>query len=184
MKPRHVAVGVFLLGSAGLIYAALQPLRRSAQTSSCESNFKRIGGAMMIYIRDYDEKLPKADNWSDALQPYVTLGQKPSDPQAYFLERLLCPTSGSTYVYNRNLAGRSYVLINAATTPWLYEVGAGQNQLNISDDGKLWPSAPVHDTTMRCGNHVLFGDVKVRLSLAKPAFARFAPVPTPIKGKQ
>ena len=177
MKPRQIAVGVVLCGLAGLVYLAAQPLKRSGQFSVCSSNFKQISNAMLQYTRDYDEHFPKSDNWAHALKPYLT--SRVADPEATFQNLFHCPTSGSYYVYNGNLAGVSYVRINSAATPWVFEVGAGQNRIDFSDDGRLWPQNSVHQTLKQSGSNVLFGDGQTRLVTAKPRFMKFAPMPIP-----
>ena len=133
---------------------------------------------MMQYVRDYDEHYPKSDNWMNALGPYAR-GFGPNRESDASIEALYrCPTTGSFYVYNRSLAGISYVRANDVATPWVYEAASGQNQRNFSDSGELWPAEPIHQRSPIWGNHVLFGDAHVRLTNIKPIFRPFA-TPTP-----
>ncbi|MEN6344023.1 MAG: hypothetical protein ABFE16_01900 [Armatimonadia bacterium] len=47
--------------------------RRVASKSTqaaCQSNMKQLGLALLMYCQDYDEKMPIADRWCDAVFPY------------------------------------------------------------------------------------------------------------------
>ena len=176
MKPRQIAVGVAGAGLVGAFWLALQGPVRSRQNAICQSNLRQVGYAMGIYIRDYDEKFPMARNWADVLRPYVAGfgASKRSPAQIEALFR--CPTSGSFYVYNGNLAGVSYARINSKV-PRIYETSAGHNAPNQSDGGAVWSATPVHQTPRASGSNALFDFNQVVLSATKPAFPRFAPLP-------
>lgn len=183
MKPRHVAVGVVLCGLAGVVYMAAQPLKRSAQTSSCQVNLKQIANSMGQYVRDYDEKFPLADNWMDALIPYARgFGGNP-ESVASVKARFACPTTGSFYAYNSLIEKQSVTKISLSA-PWLFEVSAGAGKTNLSDDGSLWPTSPIHQTRETRGSNAYFAvysaPARVELLQAKPDFRPFAkPTATP-----
>lgn len=172
--PRHIAVGVVLCGLGLALYVAAQPRLRAVQTKSCEVNLKRISLSMLQYVRDYDEHYPKSDNWMDALGPYARGFGANRESDAAVEARFRCPTTGSFYVYNRNLARISYVRADDPQTPWIYEAAPGQNRRNFSDSGQTWPREPIHQRSPIWGNHVLFGDAYVRLTKIKPNFRSFA----------
>lgn len=187
MKPRQIAVALALSGLAGIVYLAAQPLRRSAQTVQCQNNLKQIGNSLSQYSRDYDEKFPLARNWMDALYPYAK-GFGPNPESAGQVEaRFRCPTSGSFYAYNRLLETQSLSQVSFAT-PRFWEVSAGHNRRNLSDDGSLWPQNPIHQTKTASGSNAYF-DVysasgQARLLSAKPRFGLFAkPKSQPQKSK-
>ncbi len=69
---------------AAILFPVFAKAREKARSSSCLSNLKQIGLALMQYSQDYDEMMPQAyyylnDNnssggymqWSGAVQPYV-----------------------------------------------------------------------------------------------------------------
>ena len=184
MKPRQIAVGVAILGLGGALLLAAQPRLRAVETKECQANLKQIGLAMMQYQRDYDEHYPKSDNWMDALQPYGRGFGPNRESDAEVEARFRCPTTGSFYVYNRNLARVSYVRADNPQTPWIYEASTGQNRRNFSDSGQLWTREPIHQRIPIWGNNVLMGDGSIPLTINKPAFRSFVvPTPKPPKTK-
>lgn len=176
--PRHVAFGVLVAAGAGVaLYLAAQPLKRSGQMSSCQSNLKQIGLGTMQYVRDYDEQFPIARNWADGLAPYLGVNTKPSRPNAEksFQRLFRCPTSGTFYVYNGFYSTISASQDkNSASSPLLYEAAVGGR--NASDRGQSWPKIPIHSIIQSRGNNVLFGDGHVELRANKPRFKVFPPL--------
>lgn len=59
----------------GVLAAVLFPThcgsRERARRSSCLSNVKQLSNALLMYASDYDERLPPANVWHDAIFPYV-----------------------------------------------------------------------------------------------------------------
>lgn len=45
--------------------------RLNAVKSSCQSNLKQLGLALMQYVQDYNEKMPNCAEWQEAILPYV-----------------------------------------------------------------------------------------------------------------
>ncbi|MBD3177828.1 MAG: prepilin-type N-terminal cleavage/methylation domain-containing protein [Armatimonadia bacterium] len=62
---------------AAILFPVFAKAREKARQTSCLSNNRQIGTAMMMYIEDYDEQFVTIDhdhgasNWYDPLQPYV-----------------------------------------------------------------------------------------------------------------
>lgn len=67
---------------AAILFPVFARARESARATTCRSNLKQLGSAFMMYIQDYDEKLPRIwtgnsdirtgiTNWGSALLPYV-----------------------------------------------------------------------------------------------------------------
>ena len=69
-------IGCSLLLPVPIIAAILFPVfaqaREKARAISCLSNLKQQGMGLMMYVYDYDEKLPPKDaKWMDVLVPYT-----------------------------------------------------------------------------------------------------------------
>src|SRR5438046_381782 len=93
---------------AAILFPVFAQARESARMSACLSNEKQIGNGLMMYLQDYDERLPAADwgnayvgppftafafgkgagagppTWADVFQPYVKN-----------LKVMKCPSDGS-----------------------------------------------------------------------------------------
>ncbi len=80
---------------AAILFPVFARARENARRSSCQSNLKQIGLAVIQYNQDYDEKFPFVIDagpggtfqmtWARAVQPYiksVQVFQCPSDPDA------------------------------------------------------------------------------------------------------
>jgi prepilin-type N-terminal cleavage/methylation domain-containing protein/prepilin-type processing-associated H-X9-DG protein len=89
---------------AAILFPAFAKARESARRSSCSSNMKQVGLALMQYGQEYDEQLPPAANylngvtttegtanWIDVVQPYV---------KSYAL--FACPSNTATAVSTTN----------------------------------------------------------------------------------
>ncbi|MEN6546712.1 MAG: DUF1559 domain-containing protein [Armatimonadia bacterium] len=75
---------------AAILFPVFAKAREKARQSSCLSNMKQLGLAILSYSQDYDEKLPSADcsatsyggEWDTVVQPYIKnyqVGICPSD---------------------------------------------------------------------------------------------------------
>ena len=181
MKRRSAALLLFA-GVSGAVWWNLPSTQNSRQASDCQSNLKQIGLAMMQYARDYDEKYPQASSWQDTLLPYRK-------------QRFSCPTPGNSYAFNRFLSGATTTQVSElpgtreilgqtvlqldgrGSTPMCYDVSQGNGD-NLSDDGSLWPTAPVHWQGLE-GVNVVFADAHVKMLTRKPKFVKLPPKPTP-----
>lgn len=65
--------------------------REGPNAKLCLSNLRQLSHAMRLYAADYDDCLPSAKQWSDAVEPYVT------DPGCWF-----CPAAADKYGYAMN----------------------------------------------------------------------------------
>lgn len=80
---------------AAILFPVFARAREKARQASCTSNLKQIGTALMMYVQDYDEKLPdllmgrdtgdpsRYHAWTDVIMPYVKNGQV-----------FVCPSAG------------------------------------------------------------------------------------------
>ena len=183
MKPRHFALALIVVGASGAIYWMLPSTERRRETSNCQSNLKLIGLAMLQYARDYDEKYPLAVSWQDGIAPYGR-------------QDFRCPTTGNSYAFNRFVSSVTVSQISAMptiaatsdlaltptdalwSTPLCYDVSQNQSH-NLSDNGSLWPSKPIHWQSEIKGANALFGDGHVKLLVNKPQFLSIAPKSKP-----
>src|ERR1700753_2397885 len=65
---------------AAILFPVFAQAREKARQTTCVSNMKQIGLAVLMYANDYDEQLPwgYADpirtTWYDLVEPYVKVG--------------------------------------------------------------------------------------------------------------
>jgi prepilin-type processing-associated H-X9-DG protein len=131
-------LGLALLGTAVGVPLGI----RNARQRNCLSNVKQLGTGILMYCGDYDERLPLAYNWCDALDPYVL------DRQTY-----VCPSVGgdqSCYTLSDPVAGSHEAQWQyPAETEMLFESEPGWNQV-----GPLDAAYPRHSG----GAHVCYVD--------------------------
>jgi prepilin-type processing-associated H-X9-DG protein len=91
-----VGIWTLLLTSLWLVFAGVFHIACAATKASetqCLSNLKQLGTAAMMYAQDHHETLPPAENWEDALKPYL------KTPLKCPLEKL-----GTSYAMNKALS--------------------------------------------------------------------------------
>src|SRR4051794_98334 len=80
---------------AGILFPVLAQARESARQSTCLSNMRQIGMAMMMYVHDYDEALlPFLSKTGQPRQPTST------DPFLRWANILLWPQLLQPYIRN------------------------------------------------------------------------------------
>jgi prepilin-type processing-associated H-X9-DG protein len=106
-----------------------QQERDGARRSSCQSNLKQITLGMMQYAQDYNETLPKAENWIDKLLPYIKS------------EKLFtCPSvsdpAGYGYAFNLNLSLKPLAAMGSVSeTISIYETSIlERNMYGVGDE--------------------------------------------------
>jgi len=108
-----------------ILVAILLPVfasaRGKARQTVCLSNMRQIAVAMLLFADEHNEKLPNADSWAEAIQPYLKSH-----------EVLRCPSDSSdaetSYAMNPALSGKSLGLISdSSNTVLLYETGYEDN---------------------------------------------------------
>ena len=99
------------------------------------SNLKQLCLAAMIYASDWDNYLPPADKWCDALYPYVK--------NERIFRCLALPLDEYGYAFNKNLDGISLADVEfPAQTVLFFESTLGTR--NAADTGKSLPDPPRH----------------------------------------
>jgi prepilin-type N-terminal cleavage/methylation domain-containing protein/prepilin-type processing-associated H-X9-DG protein len=94
---------------AAILFPVFAQAREKARQTSCLSNLKQIGLAVLQYNQDYDETLPQAefvtsglinrprnDKWMDVLQPHLK--------NAMVFHCASDPLDGGNFVYDKNAA--------------------------------------------------------------------------------
>jgi prepilin-type N-terminal cleavage/methylation domain-containing protein/prepilin-type processing-associated H-X9-DG protein len=107
---------------AAILFPVFARARENARRSSCQSNLKQMGLAIMQYNQDYDEKMLMYSNganaWVAAMQPYIKseqilqcpseLNPGPSSPSVHLGVNYV-----TDYSYNLNLG---YIVGTGATS--------------------------------------------------------------------
>lgn len=102
-----------IIAIIGILAAILFPVfaraREQARKTSCASNLKQIGMALLQYRQDYDEKFPRYGNvdngqtgWAEKLNPYlksVEIFQCPSEAQSQLLPQCYTDYFLSLYLF-------------------------------------------------------------------------------------
>jgi prepilin-type processing-associated H-X9-DG protein len=80
-----VGLGCLALFIIPIMAAILLPVfsqaREKARATTCMSHVKQISAAMQMYAQDHDQRLPRWENWCDAVTPYLRSpqGELPRD---------------------------------------------------------------------------------------------------------
>lgn len=125
---------------AAILFPVFAQAREKARTASCQSNCKQLGLAILMYVQDYDERMPfggwtpngndKTWDWQNSTAPYIKSAQVFQCPSSSdLLEVNNDPTWGDwnvnpvSYLYNNQL-GRNrqpvkLAAINAPASTWM-----------------------------------------------------------------
>ena len=126
---------LFIPIMAAMVFPIFMSSRGSARKAVCLSNVKNISLALQMYIADYDDRLPAADNWCGDLEEYV-----------YNYHVFICPVAGdldSAYAYSSDLSGADLVsFADPVSTVAIFESDLGWNASGLPQD--ILPSEPRH----------------------------------------
>ena len=86
---------------AAILFPVFAKAREKARQASCLSNIKQIGLAVMSYVQDYDELMPRwyYDLGAPALGPTDVLGSQYSTTGRYAWQNLLLPYMKNSQVW-------------------------------------------------------------------------------------
>jgi prepilin-type N-terminal cleavage/methylation domain-containing protein/prepilin-type processing-associated H-X9-DG protein len=78
---------------AAILFPVFAQAREKARQTSCTSNLKQLGTAMMMYAQDYDESYPSNwypsdGHWANVILPYIGQGK-----QLYTGGVMICPSA-------------------------------------------------------------------------------------------
>ncbi|MFA0740251.1 MAG: hypothetical protein DFNUSKGM_000353 [Candidatus Fervidibacter sacchari] len=159
-----LATTIIVLSLVGISWKPIQEAREKARQAECLSNLRYLGMGVMQYCVDYDERMPLAYNWADAISPYIRNRRLYQCPSREGLE--------IGYAYNRYLNGISMEKISRVIeTVCLFESNLGGS--NPSDYGESWIEGGVHSG----GNFVSFVDGHVKwYSWTQKQFLQISPI--------
>jgi len=130
---------------AAILFPVFARARENARRASCQSNLKQIGIGIMMYVQDYDEKMPFNYNYLDTAHTSLARWQDLIQPYIKSYQIIVCPSysTGTTYTFGRNTALFQAQFPNApAALPYSY----GANSVNSGTaPGSLTPAAPMLD---------------------------------------
>jgi prepilin-type N-terminal cleavage/methylation domain-containing protein/prepilin-type processing-associated H-X9-DG protein len=140
---------------AAILFPVFAKVREKARQTTCASNEKQIGLAILQYVQDYDEKYPSGADlgtlgtnvgagWAGEVQTYAkSTGMFKCPDDSTSTSGLLVPVS---YAFNFNLANQSQAAATSPTnTVMTFEVsGSTANITNPDTDGfgKALPASP------------------------------------------
>ena len=126
---------------AAILFPVFARAREKAQMTSCMANMKRLCSAQIMYSSDWDDRLPIAENWNDALLPYLKQMSGGKDPSKVFVCPKVKPEAPS-YAMNAGLSGISQADINSPPdTVLLFDAEPGPNK---AGGPELLPTEPRH----------------------------------------
>jgi len=117
---------LFLPMTAAMVFPAFMRARESAHKAVCLSNVKNISLALQMYMADYDDRLPDADNWCGDLEEYV-----------HNYDVFLCPAAKDldcAYAYNSPLSLAALVSFDdPMDTVAIFESDRGWNAAGLPE---------------------------------------------------
>lgn len=137
---------------AAILFPVFARARENARKSTCQSNLKQLGLAMMQYTQDYDEMLPRLNIgpgltytlpngatytgymlWHTSIYPYLKntgILSCPSDTVKYAGNY----TGGGSYGMNTYNAGRSLAVIEIPAESMFFAEAGGGDSYNLDGD--------------------------------------------------
>ena len=107
-------------------------LRENDRRVVSQKHLQQLSIALMQYLQDYDEKMPDAAHWVDALMPYVlkdaSVFHDPSAPQS----------QKWGYAFNKNLSGQSLAAVGTSENVIAFFESTSTVK-NASDTGQSVP---------------------------------------------
>jgi hypothetical protein len=148
---------LFVAIPAVVLFPVFSQARFQAQTTTCLSNVKQIGLAQMMYVSDYDERLPAASRWMTDSEPYIR------NRNVY-----RCPTVAMTspqgygYAFNSRLSLKQLKHVKSpADTVMVYD--SSSTAWNASDVATSMPKPGRHRTGAQFANSVGYVDGHAKL---------------------
>lgn len=148
-----VVIGVVILVAA-VLFPVFASSRENGRRTSCSSNLRTLGLALMMYVQDNNEQgpngiisphvtpkqIPVATGWAGRIFPYVkstTVYQCPDDPTAAQSDSAGKPELPVSYGLNSNLSLTPQISSFSAPAKivWLFEVVGDRARITEPDEG-------------------------------------------------
>jgi prepilin-type processing-associated H-X9-DG protein len=133
-----------VLLASGLLIFFNTFIKPDRQRSHCQSNLKKLGLAVMQYVRNYDEVMPMAVNWNDALLPYIRNGGESGT--ALYVTQFHCPSRTDWkygYSLHQRVERKSLAVIYKPDKAVLF-FDSESNRRNAADNGQSLSNPPRH----------------------------------------
>src|SRR5713226_1325040 len=99
---------------AAILFPVFAQAREKARQTSCGSNMKQLGTAMMMYVQDYDETYAQVwyantGHWANVVLPYLGQGN-----QIWTGGIKICPSAkyrGWSYAMSLEIGGKSQAVV-------------------------------------------------------------------------
>lgn len=124
-----LAIVIVLLASyLFAIFPIGSPVRHRARKAACLSHLKQFAMGINLYTQDYDNRMPRTDNWSGVMRLYI----KDIDAQTY-----VCPENINLkcgYSFYEKLDGICLKqVIDKSKTPMMFDTDLGWNSKSTPD---------------------------------------------------
>ncbi len=86
---------------AAILFPVFQSAKDSAKKSSCLSNIKQISLGILMYLQDYDEKMPHKNQYQELVHPYL------KNDKIYRCPKVKRSSGGQGYALESRLIGKS-----------------------------------------------------------------------------
>jgi prepilin-type N-terminal cleavage/methylation domain-containing protein/prepilin-type processing-associated H-X9-DG protein len=149
---------------AAILFPVFAQAREKARQTTCTSNVKNLGLAVVMYAQDYDETYPPLwyavgnGHWPNTVRPYIGQGGSDSTGKLWTKGIMVCPSAplknpGWSYamsealgVYDSKLNGyRAFTLASIARPAGVLMIAEapqvkewGEASIQISGDSKCW----------------------------------------------
>ena len=150
---------------AAILFPVFAKAREEGRRTSCLSNMRQLGLAVMAYTQDYDDKHPTSTatlpfagvtfvqniGWAGQIYPLVksaAVFHCPDDPTPDMANTPASPAPAVSYALNLNLEGASAqaALAAPARTVLLFEVRGDNAQITQADEGVHNTPAPAQQS--------------------------------------
>jgi len=125
---------------AAILFPVFAKVREKARQTTCASNEKQLGFAVLAYVEDYDERLPLAIyktsgtsyKWQYVVDPYIKGGFPVSSDAGLSLSVYFCPDYNPTLLNSTGGKPSSSYVVNSNLF--------GENDSNDTSPGTYWTS--------------------------------------------
>jgi prepilin-type N-terminal cleavage/methylation domain-containing protein/prepilin-type processing-associated H-X9-DG protein len=131
---------------AAILFPVFAQAREKARQTSCVSNMKQLGTAMMMYVQDYDDTYPQVwyevnnGHWANVILPYLGQGK-----QIWTGGIMICPSAlykGWSYAMSNQISAKPQAVVTRPA-----DVVAIAEAVQVKD----WKSTAAHlETNMSC----------------------------------